>query len=216
MTHMSSPTVWHEFAHDPRDPSHAALRAADADRDVVRRVLGDAYAEGRLDREEFDERTDVVARSRTLGELPAIIDDLVPTTAALSTTGGQGPQTVEERAVRRYERGRREAVGRFVFVSLLCWGIWLATGFGGDGFDANFPWPLFVMFGTGIPAFRYLTGRADIIADEVRRIEKKDRKELEQREIKELERRERRRALGHGDLHDGAHGDLHGRREPED
>src|SRR5687767_7685509 len=75
---MSSPSVWHEFALDPRDPAHAGLRAADADRDVVRRVLGDAYAEGKLDREEFDERTDVVATSRTLGQLPAIIDDLVP------------------------------------------------------------------------------------------------------------------------------------------
>ena len=210
MTHMSGPTVWHEFAHDPRDPSHAALRAADADRDVVRRVLGDAYAEGKLDREEFDERTDVVTASRTLGELPAIIDDLVPTTAA--TTALSTPESVRARAVARYERGRREAVGRFLFVSLLCWGIWLATGLDGDGFDANFPWPLFVMFGTGIPAFRYLSGREDIIAEEARRIEKKDRKELEQREIKELERRERHRALGHGDTH----GDPHGRREPED
>ena len=200
MALMSGPTVWHEFAHDPRDPSHAALRAADADRDVVRRVLGDAYADGKLDREEFDERTDVVTTSRTLGELPAIIDDLVPVTGALSTAV-RGERTVEERAVRRYQRGRREAVGRFVFLSTLCWVIWLVVSLRGEN-DLMFPWPLFVMFGTGFPAVRYLTGRDDIVAEEIRRIEKKDRKELEAREIQELERRERNKALGHGDAED--------------
>ncbi len=189
MTHMSSPTVWQEFAHDPRDPSHAALRAADADRDVVRRVLGDAYAEGRLDREEFDERTDVVATSRTLGELPAIIDDLVPalTTAAVTLST---PEAVHARAVARYERSRREAVWRAIAVSTLCWVIWLATSFDSQGFDPYFPWPLFVMLGTGLNAGRIAFTRRDIVAHEARRIEKKDRKELEARETKELGRRE--------------------------
>ena len=190
---MSSPSVWHEFALDPRDPAHAGLRAADADRDVVRRVLGDAYAEGKLDREEFDERTDVVATSRTLGQLPAIIDDLVPTTGARSPAGWQ-PRTVEERALRRYQRGRREAVGRFVFVSTLCWVIWLFASLRGD--ELMFPWPLFVMLGTGFPAARFLTGRDEIVAEEIRKIEKKDRKELAQRDFWEIERRVRNRWLG--------------------
>ena len=40
-----------------------ALRAADADREIIHRVLGDAFADGRLDREEYDERSaSVLAR----------------------------------------------------------------------------------------------------------------------------------------------------------
>ena len=193
---MSSPTVWHEFALDPRDPTHAGLRAADADRDVVRRVLSEAYAEGKLDREEFDERADAVTVSRTLGELPALINDLVPpSTSARSSSGHRAPRTVEERAVRRYERGRREAFGRFLFLSTLCWGIWVATVFSGAN-TFIFPWPLFVMFGTGLPAARFVAGRDDIIAEEIRKIEKKDRKELAQRDFWEIERRVRNRWLG--------------------
>jgi hypothetical protein len=203
---MSDAFPWREFAHDPRDPAHARLRAADADRDVVRRVLGDAYAEGRLDREEFDERADVVTGSRTLGELPALIEDLVPVTTASSTT-----QSVHERAVVRYERARRDALWRAFAVSTLCWVIWAVTSFDGGDFDASFPWPVFVMLATGFHAGRIVYARRDIIASETRRLEKKDRKELEHREERELERRERDRALGHGE----GHGDLHGRHHPD-
>ena len=193
---MSTTSVWHEFAHDPRNPAHAGLRAADADRDVVRRVLSEAYAEGKLDRDEFDERTDVVGASRTLGELPPIIDDLVPpSTVAVSSSAPYESRTVEERAVRRYERGRREAVGRFFFVSTLCWAIWMVAALAGPN-HLGFPWPLFVMFGTGLPAARFLAGREDIIAEEIRKIEKKDRKERAQRDFWELERRVRNKWMG--------------------
>jgi hypothetical protein len=138
----------------------------------------------------------VVATSRTLGELPPIIDDLVPrSTAAVSSAGRYESRTVEERAVRRYERGRREAVGRFAFLSTLCWAIWIAASFAGS-YHFVFPWPVFVMFGTGLPAARFLAGREDIIAEEIRKIEKKDRKELAQRDFWEIERRVRNRWLG--------------------
>ena len=167
--------MWHEFAHDPRDPSYAPLRAADADRDVVRRVLGDAYAEGRLDREEFDERTDAVTASRTLGELPLLCrpgaDDrlsLAPPCRRRQTVGpcATGSRYVAKDAAEAWAGLHRSS-------PLICWVHLARDGLGGDGFDANFPWPLFVMFGTGIPAFRCLSGREDIIADEIRRIEKK-------------------------------------------
>ena len=49
--------LWSGFALDPRDPAHAGLRASDADRERIQRVLADAFADGRLDREEHDERT---------------------------------------------------------------------------------------------------------------------------------------------------------------
>ncbi len=49
--------LWGEFSHDPRRADHAGLRASDRDRDVAHRAVADAYADGRLDREELDERT---------------------------------------------------------------------------------------------------------------------------------------------------------------
>src|SRR3954449_7875839 len=70
--------VWASFQHDPRDPAAAPLRASDADRNVVHQLLTDAFADGRLDREEYDERTAAAMSARTLGELPPLVSDLVP------------------------------------------------------------------------------------------------------------------------------------------
>ena len=72
-----SGSIWERFTLDPRLEENARLRAADRERDVVNDLLGTAYSEGRLTPEELDERTDRVAGARTLGELPAVIDDLV-------------------------------------------------------------------------------------------------------------------------------------------
>lgn len=47
--------VWGSFAHDPREPAVAPLRASDADREVIHGVLAEAFADGRLDRSEYDE-----------------------------------------------------------------------------------------------------------------------------------------------------------------
>jgi len=75
--------------------SELALRASDADRERYAEVLRDGYAEGRLDREEYDERLDALYRARTFGELEPLIVDLprsksaVPqpvSTAALPST----------------------------------------------------------------------------------------------------------------------------------
>ena len=63
--------------HDPRDPALADLRSSERDRDAVLRALGEAYAEGRLDRDEHDERVEQVQRSRTLGELPPVVADQI-------------------------------------------------------------------------------------------------------------------------------------------
>lgn len=54
------------------------LRASDADRDHVATVLSTAYAEGRLTREEHDERLDQVMQAGTFDELMPITADLVP------------------------------------------------------------------------------------------------------------------------------------------
>jgi hypothetical protein len=123
---MSTGNVWERFSLDPRHPDHARMRASDHDRDVVNDVLGTAYAEGRLTAEEFDERSDAVARTRTLGELPAIIDDLVVGT---STTPVGHHHRAE--AERRYRQQRQQALLNFLVPTLICWAIYLFASPGG-------------------------------------------------------------------------------------
>jgi uncharacterized protein DUF1707 len=54
------------------------LRASDADREAVAERLRQATVEGRLVAEEFEERLEAVFRSRTYGELDALVVDLPP------------------------------------------------------------------------------------------------------------------------------------------
>ena len=66
-------------------PGH--IRAADADRDHVAGLLGTAYTEGRLSKDEYDARLDAALSARTYGELDQLVSDLpvqvqVPTAAA--------------------------------------------------------------------------------------------------------------------------------------
>jgi Domain of unknown function (DUF1707) len=60
------------------------LRASDADRDQVAAVLSTAYAEGRLTRDEHDERIDQLMKAKTF-------DDLIPITSDLVIVGGRAP-----------------------------------------------------------------------------------------------------------------------------
>jgi Domain of unknown function (DUF1707) len=60
------------------------LRASDADRDQVATVLSTAYAEGRLTREEHDERIDQLMAAKTF-------DDLIPITRDLVVVGTHTP-----------------------------------------------------------------------------------------------------------------------------
>jgi hypothetical protein len=53
------------------------LRASDADRDQVATLLSTAYAEGRLSREEHDERVDQLMAAKTFDDLLPITQDLV-------------------------------------------------------------------------------------------------------------------------------------------
>lgn len=171
---MSTPAPWEEFERDPRSPDLAPLRASDRDRDLALRILSEAYAEGRLSRDEFDERADAVNATRTLGELPALLVDLVPS-AALRP--GTGLEHHRQRAVAKYQRERRDAIWTFLSVSAICWVIWAVAGQG-------FPWPLFPMFFTGLNAGRVIFQREDIISADIRRREKREAKALREQEEK--------------------------------
>jgi hypothetical protein len=178
--------MWAGFRHDPRDPRNAVLRASDHDREVVHQILGEAYADGRLDREELDSRTEQCAAARTLGELPALISDLVPPVAGPSAHRGLARAPLSEiqaRAERAYESDRRDALMGFLGPSLICVAIWLILGWG----DLGFFWPGFVIAGTAVNLVRTLVKHQDIVDEHVRRLEKKQAKELPARPSDEAE-----------------------------
>lgn len=54
------------------------MRAADRDREGTAEILREAYAEGRLDRSELQERADAAFRARTWGELRRLTADIPP------------------------------------------------------------------------------------------------------------------------------------------
>lgn len=177
---LSGEDLWGAFALDPRDPVNGALRASDQDREVVRGLLATAYADGRLDREEFDERSERVAGARLLGDLPAIVDDLVPVTPATGRALSRVPMAdradLAARAQRRYESDRREALLGFLGPSLICLVVWAVVMYG------EFFWPGFVIAGTGINLIQTLVRRQDIVEGHVRRLEKKQAKQNRQLE----------------------------------
>jgi hypothetical protein len=167
----ASPVPWAQFTQDPRRPDSGPLRASDRDRDVVLTLLGEGYAEGRLTKDEHDDRSDRTVAARTLGELVPLIVDLVP--SAPPRTPQAGADELAARAVRHWEGERRKAVTLFVVVSLICWVVFAVTqGF----FTRHFPWPLWPMLGTGINVLRVGLQRDRIIADERRRLERRQRR----------------------------------------
>lgn len=154
------------------------MRASDQDRASVQQALTEAYADGRLDREEFDERNEQALATRTLGELVPIVGDLVP--PAPSSALPHSRSDMELVAHRHWERKRREAVFSFLGISLVMSLIWFATAWGPDGFDPYFFWPAFVIAFSLLNVVRTAASRQEIIDREIRKLEKKRAKELGQ------------------------------------
>jgi hypothetical protein len=161
---------------------------------VVAGVLTEAYADGRLTREEYDERAGAANAAKTLGDLTPLILDLVPETPVVRHGGLLDAAGLHARAVQHWEAQRRQALTGFLIPTFICWAIWVMSGLGADGgaFDWNFPWPVFVMLGTGAHLARVLMNRQDIVSTEERRLERRQRKALEpRRRDRSRERRDR-------------------------
>jgi hypothetical protein len=65
-----------ERAQRPAPVPDTTPRASDAERNQAIDRLRAAYVEGRLDQEEFDERSDAALRAKTIGQLERLFDDL--------------------------------------------------------------------------------------------------------------------------------------------
>lgn len=180
---MTDPSFWQRFDRDPRLPGNAELRAGHLDRELVLEALGAAYAEGRLDADEFEERSDATHAARKLADLPPLLSDLIPTASAGKAL--VAPEAVQQRAVEKWQEHRREALMAFLAPSLICWTIWAVV------MPGDFLWPLFVSVPGLINLIATLVRRDEIIASEVRKIERRAEKER----AKELKRQAALREL---------------------
>lgn len=189
---MSGISIWEQFTVDPRSPANAHLRAGDRDRDVVNDLLGTAYSEGRLTAEELDERTDRVAASKTLGELPPLIADLVAPVDARLSVGAWPPDAstdLRAEAERKYRQRRQQALVGWLTPTLICWVVWMTVLIGGAG--TFFPWPVFVTVGTSVRFLQLVGTRHDTIVGIEHGLQRRERRRLESQQ-----RRDRRRQLG--------------------
>ncbi|MDH2416527.1 DUF1707 domain-containing protein [Nocardioides sp. CER19] len=161
---------WERFRLDPRVPGNAGMRASDADRELVRTLLADAYADGRLTRDEYDERLTAVLSAVTLADLPPVVADLVPSTP-VSSPARLSHGDIRARAEESWRKKLRDDVGAVAFISVILWTIWLFTSHG-------FPWPIFPMLAVGINAVNTVLHRDEIVAKETARLERKRAREL--------------------------------------
>lgn len=183
---MTDPSFWQRFERDPRLPGNTELRAGHADRELVLEALGAAYAEGRLDADEFEERSDATHAARTLADLPPLLADLIPTASVSKAL--VSPESVQQRAVQKWEEHRRDALMAFLGPSLICWTIWAVV------MPGDFLWPLFVSIPGLLNLVATMVRRDEIIASETRKIEKRAEKER----AKELKRQAALRELEAG------------------
>jgi Domain of unknown function (DUF1707) len=162
---------WESFRLDPRQPGHASMRASDADREIVRAVLADAYADGRLTREEHDDRLNTLYASRTLGEVPSLVSDLVPPDGLPAAPAPLPLADLRTRGARKWRKDVEESFAAFLVPSIICTVIWIAVT--GRGFF----WPAFPMLFLGLNLVKTVVQRESAIEREVLRLEEQAAKD---------------------------------------
>src|SRR5439155_17237473 len=80
-----------QTAADGAAAGEVATRASDRERDAVVQRVQDAFAEGRLNDDEFDERSRAALTARTHADLDALLADLPATPAAPGLTAAAVP-----------------------------------------------------------------------------------------------------------------------------
>lgn len=145
----TSDAVWRCLAQDPGLPGHAGLRASDADREVVRAIVNEAYAAGRLSRAEHDERVTGVLTAVLLADLEAAVADLVPAagravTEPLLPAAKPAPEPAPGPV--QGPTDWLSALAEVLVPGLICTGIWWMSGLPDD--DRGFFWPGVVVAAT--------------------------------------------------------------------
>jgi Domain of unknown function (DUF1707)/2TM domain len=134
----SSPARTSDSRGDSRTgtPVPTATRVGDSEREQVMRLLADAFADGRLTREEFDARVADALVARTGADLAPLTGDLEPTWLA---DRGQARRSAP-RAARATKQLRSQARS-YIAVMLLLVTIWLMIGLAAQSWYPWFIWP---------------------------------------------------------------------------
>jgi hypothetical protein len=109
------------------------LRVSDAERNSVAELLGQHYADGRLDQGEFDDRISRTMAAKTRGDLSGLFDDLPeggPSGAGPAGPGGPADPALSYRGPRR-----RSGIGRALLLLLL---VFIAANFAWHAFTSLF------------------------------------------------------------------------------
>jgi len=109
------------------------IRVSDAERNSVAELLGQHYADGRLDQPEFDERISRTMAAKTRGDLTGLFDDLPET--GPSGAGPGGPGGPGDPAVPYRRRGRRGGIVRPLLLLLL---VFICANFAWHAFTSLF------------------------------------------------------------------------------
>lgn len=105
------------------------MRAGDSDRDIAREILTEAYAEGRIDRDEYGQRVETALQAHHLGQLVPILNDI-----SIAPFGqrppqqhapAQEPHAPSAPANRSSGKSRRGAVKTAVYVLVVTNLVWL-------------------------------------------------------------------------------------------
>jgi hypothetical protein len=119
-----------------------SLRAGNADREQVVAQLNKAFAEGRLDVRELDERVAAAYAAKTMGELAPLTADL-PSDRSLAPRSATPARPAADREIEH--GGRRAAVGGALGLFLVNVLIWAAVSIGAG--NLIYFWPIW----TAIP-----------------------------------------------------------------
>lgn len=134
---------WASFSADPRDPQFQQLRSSDADRGTAAAMLADAFADGRLDKDEYDQRLNQAMSSKSLGELVPVLSDLTVDRTESNCGTAQGFAA----------RSRSGMIGPFprwwLGLAVMLNAIWLMTCLTSG--ELIYYWPMWPMLGTAIP-----------------------------------------------------------------
>ena len=113
------------------------MRVGDADRDATIARLREAFAEGRLDRGEFEDRLGRAHIAKTATDLSVLTADL-PLPA--STRGVPDPELVKAERERRDMKGAWASwLGVGVLVNIIWFATWMGNG------PAPYYWPIWVI-----------------------------------------------------------------------
>jgi Domain of unknown function (DUF1707) len=141
-----------EMTSNPPPIEPDRIRAGNADRERVVQRLNDAFAEGRLDVHELDERVAAAYAAKTVGELQPLLADLPPPAPgsrrpekAGATSPAPSMPYVPERSRQKGSLARRTLIAHFrtwlgvVMVNIVIWAV-VCLGSG----QLVYFWPIWV------------------------------------------------------------------------